>query len=132
MDVKLRLTDGYFWGTTARGASLKLGAGNSDAPSPMEALLFAVGGCSGIDVASTLKKMRQPLAGLEIDVSGQRRDQHPRYFETITITYRILGLVDEDKARRAIELSLEKYCSVSNALAPKARVSYQLEIAPGE
>lgn len=131
MHVNMQWQENCFLATGEDGASVKLGAGDDDLPTPMEALLMAVGGCSGIDVVSTLAKMRQPLTGLTIAISGQRREEHPRYFETIVLTYRIWGDVAESKARRAIELSLEKYCSVSNALKPQAQVTYQLELLPG-
>ena len=89
---------------------------------------MAAGGCSGIDVVGMLEKMRQPMTGLEITVSGERRQEHPRYFQSILIKYVLQGKVDADKAKRAIELSLEKYCSVTNSLAPKVVIKYELEI----
>src|SRR5690554_2390404 len=131
MKVNLQWQENCFAATGEGGASIRLGAGNDNLPTPMETLLMAVGGCSGIDVVSTLAKMRQPLTSLAIAISGRRREEHPRYFETILLTYRIRGDVEESKARRAIELSLEKYCSVSNALKPQAQVTYQLELLPG-
>lgn len=128
MDVKIQWQQGEFAARNQKGSMVKFSDGSSDAITPMEALLMAVGSCSGIDVVSTLEKMRQPVNGLEIEVSGQRRQDHPKYFEKITVKYIIRGQVEEAKARRAIELSLGKYCSVSNALEPKAQVDYVLEI----
>ncbi len=128
MDVKIQWQQGEFAARNQKGSVVKFSDGSSDAITPMEALLMAVGSCSGIDVVSTLEKMRQPVNGLEIEVSGQRRQDHPKYFEKITVKYIIRGQVEEAKARRAIELSLGKYCSVSNALEPKAQVDYVLEI----
>lgn len=128
MDVKIQWQQGEFAARNQKGSVVKISDGSSDAITPMEALLMAVGSCSGIDVVSTLEKMRQPVNGLEIEVSGQRRQDHPKYFEKITVKYIIRGQVEEAKARRAIELSLGKYCSVSNALEPKAQVDYVLEI----
>jgi putative redox protein len=128
MDVKLKLNDSWFDAANAKGAKIKLGAEPDDAISPMEAVLMAAGGCSGIDIVSILEKMRQPLAGLEIIVSGQRREDYPKYFQSILIKYILRGNLDADKVERAIELSLEKYCSVTNGLEPKAKITYEYTI----
>ena len=93
---------------------------------------MAAGGCSGIDIVSILEKMRQPLEGLEITVTGQRREEHPRFFREIAIRYVLKGNLDPEKVQRAIELSLTKYCSVTNGLEPKAKISYEYVIENGE
>lgn len=129
MDVKLELVDGWFRGVTSKGATVKLGGGLEDGLSPMEALLMAAGGCTGLDVVEMLKKMRQPPAELVITVSGQRRETPPRYFDNILIDYAFRGDLAAKNVVRAIELSLTKYCSVTNALAPKTNISYQYSIA---
>ncbi|HOB34442.1 MAG: OsmC family protein [Firmicutes bacterium] len=131
MEVKLTLNNSFFEGTNARGARIKLGPGLDDGVSPMEAVLLAAGGCSGLDVVSILGKMRQPLQALEIQVVGERQEEHPRYFRTITIKYLLKGNLDPEKVKHAIELSLNKYCSVTNGLAPKARITYAFEISGG-
>lgn len=131
MDVKLTLNEKWFDAQNSRGATIKMGAGLDDGPSPMEAVLMAAGGCTGIDVVSTLEKMRQPLEGLEIYVSGQRREDHPRSYESIQIKYVLKGRLEYEKVRRAVELSLTKYCSVTDGLKPKANVSYEIEFADG-
>lgn len=131
MEVKLDLKETWFEASNGRGASIKLGAGLEDGVSPMEAVLMAAGGCSGIDVVSTLKKMRQPLEGMEISVSGQRREEHPRYYNSIQIKYVLKGKLDYEKVKRAVELSLDKYCSVTNGLEPKAKITYHIEIVDG-
>ena len=128
MEVKLSYNGPWFEATNSRGAMIKMGANSEQVVSPMEALLMAAGGCSGIDIVGMLEKMRQPMTGLEITVSGERRQEHPRYFQSILIKYVLQGKVDADKAKRAIELSLEKYCSVTNSLAPKVVIKYELEI----
>ncbi len=128
MDVSIKWQQGEFAAQNQKGTVVRMSDGSNDAATPMEALLMAVGSCSGIDVVSTLEKMRQPIKDLRIEVSGERRQEHPKYFEKITVKYIILGQVEEPKARRAIELSLGTYCSVSNALEPKAEIDYLLEI----
>ncbi|MTI95044.1 MAG: OsmC family protein [Firmicutes bacterium] len=133
MKVNLTLkNDNIFEATNERGITIDLGAGIESGPSPMEVLLMAVGGCSGIDVLSTLKKMRQPISGLKISVAGTRRDEHPRYFTEVQVTYKLSGDLESAKVQRAIELSLDKYCSVSNMIEPKAKVSYKYEIIGGD
>lgn len=84
---------------------------------PMELLLAGLAGCTGIDIAMILERMRQPLKGLEIDIDGVRRDTYPQAFTDIHVTYRITGNVEPDKAWRAIRLSEEKYCSASASLS---------------
>ncbi|MGI6363636.1 MAG: OsmC family protein [Bacillota bacterium] len=132
MEVKLSLKESWFDAVNAKGARIKLGAGREDAVSPMEAVLMAAGGCSGIDIVSILEKMRQPLEGLEVTVTGQRREEHPRSFREIAIRYVLKGNLDPEKVQRAIELSLSKYCSVTNGLEPKAKISYEYVIENGE
>lgn len=130
MEVKLKLNDNWFQASNAKGATLKLGAGLEDGVSPMEAQLMAAGGCTGLDLAAILAKMRQPLKDLEVLVTGRRQEEHPRFFHGVHLSYRLIGDIEEDKARRAIELSLEKYCSVTNGL--KADITYEYVIERGD
>jgi putative redox protein len=101
------------------------------AASPMEMLLGALGACTAVDVVSILAKKRQKLVGLEIDVSGERAAEPPRVWTKIEMVYRITGEVEEKAARDAIELSKNKYCSVSAMLAKTAEITYTVEIAKG-
>lgn len=132
MEVKLKYNNSWFDATSAKGAKIKLGAGREDVVSPMEAVLMAAGGCSGIDIVSILEKMRQPLESLEISVFGQRREEHPRSFQNILIHYVFKGNLEAEKVLHAIELSLDKYCSVTNGLEPKAKIAYEYTIESGE
>ncbi|QNO16741.1 OsmC family protein [Alkalicella caledoniensis] len=95
---------------------------------PMQMALMSIGGCTAVDVISTLEKMRQNVEGMEIEIEGLRRDEHPRYFEEIVIVYKFKGDLDGDKVERAIKLSKDKYCSVSNMFEPKAKISFRFEI----
>ena len=96
-------------------------------PSPMEALLLALAGCTGSDVVSILRKKRADLRSLRVEVVGERRDQHPKRYTAITLRYHVTapGLGESD-ARRAIDLSLETYCSVTHSLAKDIAVRYEL------
>ena len=93
------------------------------------ALLLAVASCSGADVVTILEKMRVTLRELRIEVSGNRREEHPRRYTAIHLEYRLRGDgLDEAKARRAIELSIEKYCSVIHSLASDIPVTHGLTL----
>lgn len=112
------------------GCSIVLGEGGI---SPMKLLLLSVAGCTAYDVVMILKKMREPIEGLEVEISGERREEHPRVYTKVNIHYRIYGDVKEEKARRAIELSQDKYCSASAHIKMSgAEVTYSLEIVRGD
>ena len=91
---------------------------------PMQLLLIALGGCTGIDVVQILEKQRQQITGLDIIVSGDRKADPPRYFEKIRIEYVLTGQeLDDSKVQRAIRLSEEKYCSVGAMLNSRAKIT---------
>lgn len=99
------------------------------APSPMELLLIALGGCSGADVVGILEKKRQRVTGYEIEVRAERRAEHPRIYTKIEVIHRVRGRnVDAKAVAHAIELSETKYCSVSAMLAASAQLSMRYEI----
>jgi putative redox protein len=131
MNATVRWESGMrFGGAAESGGTLTLDArpehgGTGAGPSPMETLLLALAGCTGMDVVSVLGKMRAPLTGLEIRVSGDRRDEHPRIFTHIRLEYILRGKdLKDEQARRAVELSQEKYCSVSAMLRASAELTY--------
>lgn len=97
--------------------------------SPMKLLLLSVAGCTAYDVVLILQKMREPIEGLEVEISGERREEHPRIYKKVHLHYRIKGNVSEEKAKRAIELSQDKYCSASaHVKLSGAEVTYSFEI----
>ena len=97
------------------------------AVSPMESLLMAVVGCSGIDMVSIMKKQRQELTGFSAEVEGERiQEDDAKPFKNIMVKFFLEGKIDPNKARKAAELSFEKYCSVSKTLEPKVTVNYQV------
>ncbi len=97
------------------------------AVSPMESLLMAVAGCSGIDMVNILKKQRQDLKGFSAEVEGERIDvDEAKPFKTILVKFFLEGDIDPNKARKAAELSFEKYCSVSKTLEPNVTVNYEV------
>lgn len=96
---------------------------------PMQLLMMAIGGCSGVDIVSILEKSRQDVASFTMDVHGHKPDGvSPSLYDRVHLTYHFTGGLDPEKARRAINLSLGKYCSVSKTLAATARISYSFTI----
>jgi putative redox protein len=103
---------------------------NTAGPGPMLTLLLAAAACSGSDVVVILRKMRVALRAFRIEASGVRREQDPKRFTALHLEYHLAGEgLDEGRARRAIDLSLEKYCSVMASLAPDTRITYGLTLA---
>lgn len=120
-------SDLVFEGGTAGKPSIVLDGGAALGPSPMEALLLALAGCTGADVVSILKKKRADLRAFRVEVMGERREEHPRSYTAITLRYHVTAPeLGESHARRAIDLSLEKYCSVTHSLAKDIAVRYEL------
>lgn len=118
-----------FSGGALEGPSTIIDGNNDAGPGPMLTLLLAAGSCSGSDVAVILEKMRVQLRQLRIDVTGVRREQEPRRYIAIHFDYHVAGEgLDQAKATRAIDLSLEKYCSVVRSLAPDIAITYALTL----
>lgn len=96
---------------------------------PMEMLLVATGGCSGMDVISVLKKKRQDVFDIEVNVSGEKAETHPQKYKSIRIEYTVTGKdISEEAVRKAVELSMEKYCSVKATLEGSAEIKYSFRI----
>jgi putative redox protein len=84
---------------------------------PMQMLLMALGGCSGIDIVSILKKQRQTVDGFHMEITGQREDgKDPSLWKKVHVVFELKGDIDHHKAKKACELSMEKYCSVAATL----------------
>ena len=111
-------------------ATVDSGAG-SVASSPIELLLVSLASCMAMDVISIMRKKRQPVTGYEIDVRGERRAEPPRSFSSIEMVHRFHGVgVTLDAARRSIELSDTKYCSVRASLDPAIVITNHVELVP--
>ena len=95
---------------------------------PMQALLMSLAGCSSIDVVSLLKKMRQPLEDMRVEVNGERVDAVPAVFDKIHLQFFLKGKLDEAKVAKAIGMSVEKYCSVARMLDKAAEITWGFEI----
>jgi putative redox protein len=129
-EVQVRWREGQLFDGGAAGRPAILVDGNSAAAiSPVELLLLAAASCSAVDVVSILVKQRVAVQSLEVVVRGTRRKEHPRRYTALRFRFTIAGAgVDENKARRAIDLSLEKYCSVVASLAPDIPVTYDVAL----
>lgn len=118
-----------FDATTESGHTVRLEGGDkTTGGSPMEMLLVALGGCSAVTVVGLLDKMRQPYESLEVELSAERAEDPPRVYTRIHADYRVSGDVDEERVRRAIELTESKYCSVHTMLSKTAEMSHTIEL----
>jgi putative redox protein len=96
---------------------------------PKALLLAGLAGCSGVDVVDILEKMRVDFSDLVIETEAEQTDEHPKVFKEIRLTFRVkTDSGNEDKVRKAIELSLEKYCGVSAMLRKNSPINYKLII----
>ncbi|MDB3971824.1 MAG: OsmC family protein [Candidatus Thioglobus sp.] len=96
---------------------------------PMEMLLLGMGGCTTIDVVSTLKKMREEVRDCRVEILAARADEHPKVFTKIHLNFIINGSnLDEKKVEKAISLSADKYCSASIMLGKVADITHDFTI----
>ncbi len=97
--------------------------------SPMESILMAVAGCSGIDIVSILKKQRQEITGFSAEVEGERvQVDDAKPFKSILVKFFLEGNIDPKKALKSAELSFDKYCSVSKTLEPNVAIAYEVYV----
>lgn len=133
-----RLNDAFhFSASNENGNTVQLDAsqdigGTNQGMRPMQMLLVAMGGCSAIDVVNILKKQRQDLKDIKITVTGEReKDAIPSLYQTVHAHFKLFGDLDPDKVEKAINLSIDKYCSVSHTLAKAgAEITHSFEILP--
>lgn len=111
-------------------AAEKIG-GRNNGVRPMQLLLMALGGCSAIDIISILKKQRQEIEDIKITVDGEREQvkDGAAVFEKINVKFMLKGKIDREKAQRAVDLSMEKYCSVTKTLEKTAKITYTVEVS---
>ena len=123
--------DEYFVAVSPSGHAqvIDTNGGRKSAATPVEMLLSALGACTGADVAGILAKKRQNVTAYRIELSGERREEFPRRFETIHVHHIVRGRgVSQKAVAQAIELSDTKYCSVADALRPAAKITSSYEI----
>jgi putative redox protein len=120
-----------FVGVTPSGhaQAIETDSARSSAATPMELLLLALGSCTGVDVISILKKKRQKVSDYRIEVSGDRREDHPRSYTRLEVKHILVGRgLTEQAVAQAIELSDQKYCSVAATLRGTAEIVSSYEI----
>ena len=111
------------------GPTMHIDASGKTGQSPVDTLLSALATCSASDVVDILAKRRTPIESMQIDVVGERVDSVPRRFKHITLTFHITGAgIDRDHAERAIDLSVNKYCSVRDSLSRDIVVDWKLDL----
>ncbi len=113
---------------TNMDASVTAG-GTGRGTSPMELLLMTIAGCSGMDIVIILDKMQIKVQRFEASVEGERSSNHPRVFKDIEVVYKFWGeSLPKDKLKRAVQLSMGKYCSVANMIDKAANLTYRIEL----
>lgn len=107
-----------------------LGFGGTDkGPRPKSLMLVALAGCTGMDMASLLSKMRIGFEDIQIKVEGNITEEHPKHFDNMHITYIIKGKdIDREKVEKVIEMSQEKYCGVSYTFRQSIKITHELII----
>ena len=134
--MKSRITwvaDKTFTGQTETGHSIVIGTAEGDSPKPgpsaMELLLMGAGSCSAWDVVEILRKGRQDIGDVIVELSAERAPEPPRVFTRIHLHFIVKGRnLSEERVRRAIELSVDKYCSATAMLEKTAVVTHDFEI----
>ncbi len=99
---------------------------------PMQMLLMGLGGCSAIDIVSILKKQRQPVDGFRMFIEGERQPgKEPSLWQNVNIVFELKGDIDPDKANKACQLAMDKYCSVAATLREAhCQIKWELRLIP--
>ena len=101
--------------------------GKDRGPRPKPMMLLALGGCTGMDVVSILKKMRVELDGFSVDVEATITDEHPKYYDHFTVTYTFKGKnLPMAKLEKAVNLSQDRYCGVSEMLRKSSTLDHKI------
>ena len=117
-------------GPSGHAVSMDSDRSSNTAPGAMELLLLALGACTATDVVIILEKKRQKLQSLEVICSGERAADPPQVWTKLNILFRLRGQLEESGVKQAIQLSEEKYCSVSATLKKTADLTWSYEILP--
>jgi putative redox protein len=105
--------------------------GKDRGPRPKGLLLSALAGCTGMDVASLLQKMKMPFDSFTLEVEGEVAEEHPKTYTDILIRYIFHGNdLDRNKIDKSVKLSLDKYCGVHTMLTKAANVRHEVVLNP--
>jgi putative redox protein len=121
-----------FRGGLPGGPTVVMDGDRKAGPSPVDSLLVSLATCSGIDVVEILEKRRTPPASLSVHLEFSRAPTPPRRLTEVVAVFRVRTASERHHVERAIELSFQKYCSVTNSLAPDIALTWLLEILPPE
>jgi putative redox protein len=135
LNAKVTYTNGLqFVGEASSGHAIVMDGdtgvgGHNTGLRPMELLLVSLGGCTGMDVISIMKKKQQDVTGFEININGQKAESYPKKFTDITIEYIVRGRgISEEALKKSIDLSMNKYCSIKASLEATAKISFSYRI----
>jgi putative redox protein len=129
-EAKASWIDGYrFVAESSSGHAVVVDGDKKSANSPMELVLIGLCGCTGYDVASILRKKREPFTSLEVRALAERAANPPTVYTEIKLIYRVGGKVSHKAVEDAVRLSEEKYCSVAAMLQRTAKISFTIEYA---
>ncbi|MFW6088394.1 MAG: OsmC family protein [Gemmatimonadota bacterium] len=126
--ISLNWTEELRFEATSEGGKVAIDGDGMHGTTPVDLLLEAVAACTAADVVDILKKGRQELRSMIVECSGDRREEAPKYVKRVQMVFRMAGDVDEGKAQRAVDLSLEKYCSVFHSLRMDLAVDTEIQI----
>ena|SRR5579872_1340408 len=127
-EAKVRLIEGQqFAGIASSGHAMVVDGDKKTGNSPMELVLIGLCGCTGYDVASILRKKREPFTTIEVRAEGDRAADPPMVFTDIRLVYRVGGKVSRKAVEDAVRLSEDKYCSVAAMLKKTAKITYKIE-----
>lgn len=121
--------DAVVSGHTVRMDATPESGGHDSGARPKQLLLASLAGCTGMDVVSLLKKMRQNLTWFDLKVEGEATEEHPMYYKTMTLVYRFKASdgLEKDKVEKAVNLSQERYCGVSALFKKAIPVNFRIE-----
>ena len=123
-----------FVGETASGHAIVMDGdadvgGRNTGARPMELLLVGLGGCSGMDIVSILKKKREQVTGVEVAINGTKASEYPMKYTDITVEFVVRGKsLSEEAVKKAVQLSMDKYCSVKATLEGAAKIEFSYRI----
>jgi len=125
-----------FIGKVASGHDVHMDAGESaggadSAARPVEILLSSLGGCTGMDVISVLRKMKTEPKSLQIEIRDERATEYPKVITKIHLVYKVEGEIPEENLIKAIDLSLTKYCPIVNTLGGVSEITYEYSVRAG-
>lgn len=128
VEAKALWTDAQrFVGEASSGHAMVVDGDKKSGASPMELVLIGLCGCTGYDVASILRKKREPFTSLEVRARAERAAEPPTVYTEIHLIYRVGGKVSHKAVEDAVQLSEDKYCSVAAMLRKTAKISFEIE-----